>query len=86
MGKTTPVSNPTATTTLNLALRTAANIELEIDKWIQGLPVALRPERGASQGTPLKAVKQAPHVKVQKLILVISEWYLSQTETECGLT
>jgi hypothetical protein len=66
-------SSPTSTTALDLALRTAADIELEIDRWIHAIPVALRPERGASQGTPLKAVKQLPHVKVQKLILTISE-------------
>jgi hypothetical protein len=81
-----PQSSPNSTTNLNLALRTAANIELEIDRWVQAIPVALRPERGASQGTPLKAVKQAPHAKVQKLILVISEWYLYQPGVECELT
>jgi hypothetical protein len=53
--------------TLDTAMLVSGQIEQDLEKWVEGLPRALRPLNEVGQKRPLKAAIDPPYVKRQRL-------------------
>jgi len=61
-----------ATGELGVALQHAASIEQDLDRWLDSLPVPIKPQHGPVQNASLKSAKEPQYAKKQRLVLAIS--------------
>ncbi|KAF4460529.1 hypothetical protein FALBO_12685, partial [Fusarium albosuccineum] len=60
-----------ADSTLDQAISKSRKIEQDLERWLENLPVEIRPNRNHVQARPLKATKDPQYAKKQRLVLKI---------------